>query len=167
MFETLFLQLVQLYGEIFGNCSIRLSNDWNHFYETTDHLQQFRADNFSTFFKSEAFTFSSASSIKFIQVWPETLQHIEVFAPFLFIAFARKMIPFFRFNYLAFMHARLKYFSLLFDAINCFSDRGSSTEIKVKHILAIEETLDLGFELEIESVEVLIPRSPRVAFASN
>ena len=90
MFETLFLQLVQLYGEIFGNCSIRLSNDWNHFYETTDHLQQFRADNFSTFFKSEAFTFSSASSIKFIQVWPETLQHIEVFAPFLFIAFARK-----------------------------------------------------------------------------
>ena len=65
------------------------------------------------------------------------------------------------------MHARLKYFSLLFDAINCFSARGSSTEIKVKHILAIEETLDLGFELEIESVEVLIPRSPRVAFASN
>ena len=50
----------------------------------------FRADNFSTFFKSEAFTFSSASSIKFIQVWPETLQHIEVFAPFLFISFARK-----------------------------------------------------------------------------
>ena len=70
-------------------------------------------------------------------------------------------------NYLAFMHARLKYFSLLFDAINCFSDRGSSTEIKVKHILVIEETLDLGFELGIESVEVLFPRSPRVAFASN
>ena len=67
------------------------------------------------------------------------------------------------------MHARLKYFSPLFDAINCFSDRGSSTEIKAKHILAIEETLDLGFELymEIESVEVLFPRSPRVAFASN
>ena len=61
----------------------------------------------------------------------------------------------------------IKIFSLLFDAINCFSDRGSSTEIKMKHILAIEETLDLGFELEIESVEVLIPRSPRVAFASN
>ena len=53
------------------------------------------------------------------------------------------------------MHARLKYFSLLFDVIKCFSDRESSTEIKVKHILAIEETLDLGFELEIESVEVL------------
>ena len=65
------------------------------------------------------------------------------------------------------MHARLKYFFLLFDAINCFSDRGSSTEIKVKHILAIEETLDLGFELGIESVQVLFPRSPRVAFASN
>ena len=65
------------------------------------------------------------------------------------------------------MHARLKYFSLLVDAINCFSDRGSSTEIKVKHILAIEETLDLGFELGIESVQVLFPRSPRVAFASN
>ena len=45
------------------------------------------------------------------------------------------------------MHARLKYFSLLFDAINCFSDRRSSTEIKLKHILAIEETLDLGFAL--------------------
>ena len=65
------------------------------------------------------------------------------------------------------MHARLKYFPLLFDAINYFSDRGSSTEVKVKHILAIEETLDLRFELEIESEEVLIPRSPRVAFASN
>ena len=65
------------------------------------------------------------------------------------------------------MHVRLKYFSLLFDAINCFSDRGYSTEIKVKHGLAIEETLDLGFELEIEILEVLIPRSPRVAFASN
>ena len=39
---------------------VRLSNNWNHFYETTDHLQQFRTDKFSTFFKSEAFTFSSA-----------------------------------------------------------------------------------------------------------
>ena len=65
------------------------------------------------------------------------------------------------------MHARLNYFFPLFDVIKCFSDRGSSTEIKVKHILAIEETLDLGFKLEIESLEVLIPRSPRVAFASN
>ena len=37
-------------------------------------------------------------------------------------------------NYLAFMQARLKYFSPLFDAINCFSNRGSSTEIKVKHL---------------------------------
>ena len=29
---------------IFENCSIRLSNDWNNFYETNDHLQQFRSD---------------------------------------------------------------------------------------------------------------------------
>ena len=29
---------------VFENCSIRLSNDWNNFYETTDHLQQFRTD---------------------------------------------------------------------------------------------------------------------------
>ena len=66
------------------------------------------------------------------------------------------------------MHARLKYFSALFDAINCFSDQGSSTEIKVKHI--VEETLDLGFEPEIERarcLELLIPRSPHVAFARN
>ena len=46
---------------VFEYCSIRLSIDWNHLYETTDHLQQFRADKFSTFFKSEAFPFSSAS----------------------------------------------------------------------------------------------------------
>ena len=50
-----------IYVRSFFNCSIPLSNDWHHFYETTDHLQYFRADKFSTFFKSEAFTFSSAS----------------------------------------------------------------------------------------------------------
>ena len=55
MFETLFLRLVHL-CDVFENCSTRFSNDWNPFYETTDHLQQFRADKFSTFFKSEAFT---------------------------------------------------------------------------------------------------------------
>ena len=63
MFETFFLRLVHL-CEVFENCSIRLSNDWNHFYETTDHLQQLRADKFSTFFKSEAFTFSSGRLVK-------------------------------------------------------------------------------------------------------
>ena len=67
--------------EVFENCSIRLSNDWNNFYETNDHLQQFRADKLSSFFKSEALTFSSASLIEFIQLWPETLQHIERFSP--------------------------------------------------------------------------------------
>ena len=65
---------------VFENCSIRLSNDWNNFYETNDHLQQFRADKLSRFFKSEALAFSSASSIEFIQLWPETLQHIERFS---------------------------------------------------------------------------------------
>ena len=60
MFETLFLRLVHL-CEVFENCFIRLSNDWNHFYETTDHSQQFRVDKFSTFFKSEAFTVKSNS----------------------------------------------------------------------------------------------------------
>jgi len=79
MFETLFLRLVHL-CEVFENCSIQLNNDWNHFYATTDHLQQFRADKFSTFFKSETFKFSSASYIKFIQLWLETLQHIERFS---------------------------------------------------------------------------------------
>ena len=67
------------------------------------------------------------------------------------------------------MHARLKCFSPLFDAINCnFNYRGSSTEIKVKHIL--QEKLVLGIEPEIaraHCVEVLIPRSPHVAFARN
>ena len=66
--------------EVFENCSIRLSNDWNSFYETNDHLQQFRADKLSSFFKSEALTFSSASFIEFIQLWLETLQHIERFS---------------------------------------------------------------------------------------
>ena len=32
------------------------------------------------FFKSEAFTFSSASLIEFIQLWSEKLQHIERFS---------------------------------------------------------------------------------------
>ena len=57
-----------------------LSNDWNNFYETTDNLQQFKADKYSTFFKSEAFTFSSASLSELIQFWTETLQHIERFS---------------------------------------------------------------------------------------
>ena len=60
MFETRFLWLVRL-CEVFENCSIRLSNDGNNCYETTDHLQQFRANKFSTFFKSEGFTFSPTS----------------------------------------------------------------------------------------------------------
>ena len=79
MFETRFLRPVHLF-EVFENCSIRLSNDWNNFYETTDHLQQFRADKLSSFFKNQAFTFFSASLIEFIQLWPETLQHIERFS---------------------------------------------------------------------------------------
>ena len=58
--NILFLRLVHL-CKVFENCSIRLSNDWNHFYKTTDHLQQFRGDKFSAFFKSEVLTFSSAS----------------------------------------------------------------------------------------------------------
>ena len=77
--ETLFLRLVHL-CEVFENCSIRLSNDWNHFYETIDHLKKFRADKFSTFSESEAFTFSSANSANFIQLWPETFQQTERFS---------------------------------------------------------------------------------------
>ena len=59
----------------------------NHFYETTDHLQQFKADKFSTFFKSEAFTFSSACYIiKFRSTLiGNVATHRKVFAPFLFI----------------------------------------------------------------------------------
>ena len=52
-----------------------------------------------SFFKSEAFTFSSASLIEFIQTLTRNVAtHRKVFAPFLFIAFDRKMIPFFRFS---------------------------------------------------------------------
>ena len=65
--KTRFLRLVHLY-EVFEDCSIRLSNDLNNFYETTDHLQQFKADKLSSFFKSEAFTFTLASLIEFIQL---------------------------------------------------------------------------------------------------
>ena len=75
MFETRFLRLLHLF-EVFENCSIRLNNDWNNFYETNDHLQQFKADKLSSFFKNQGFTFSLATLIEFIQLWPETLQHI-------------------------------------------------------------------------------------------
>ena len=67
------------------------------FYETTDHLQQFRADKYVTFFKSEAFTFSSASLIH-STLTRNVATHRKVFVPFLFTAFDRKMIPFFRFS---------------------------------------------------------------------
>ena len=52
MCETCFLWLVHL-CEVCENCSIWLSNDWNNFYKTTDHLQQFRADKMSTFSKAK------------------------------------------------------------------------------------------------------------------
>ena len=78
MFETRSLRLVHLF-EVFENCSIRLSNDSKNFYETNDHLQQFGADKLSSFSKNQAFKFSSASLIELIQLWPETLQHIESF----------------------------------------------------------------------------------------
>ena len=97
-FETRFLRVVHL-CEVFESCSIRLSNDWNLFYAITDHLQWFRADKFRTSFKSEAFTFSSASVIEFIQTLTRNVaRHRKVYAPFLFIAFTRIMIPFFRFS---------------------------------------------------------------------
>jgi len=41
-----------------------VKHDWNHFNETTYHLQQFRTDNFSTFFKSEAFILRSPRLVK-------------------------------------------------------------------------------------------------------
>ena len=47
---------------------------------TIDHLQQSRADKFSTLLKSEAFTFSSASLIELIQLWSEMLQYVERFS---------------------------------------------------------------------------------------
>ena len=97
IFETRFLWLVFPF-EVFENSSIRLSNDWNNFYETNDHLQQFRADKLSSFFKSEAFTFSLASLIEFIQLWAETLQHIERFSrPFRLLRLIEKWSLFFGF----------------------------------------------------------------------
>ena len=99
MFETRFLRLVHLF-EVFENCSIRLSNDRNNFYETNDHLQQFRADKLSSFFKNQAFTFSSASLIESHSTLTRNVAtHRKVFAPFLFIAFDRRTIPFFGFPY--------------------------------------------------------------------
>ena len=65
-------------------------------------------------FKSGAFPFSSASLIELIQLWPETVAtHRKVFAPFLFIAFDRKMILFFRFflklrSFLSYLTIRLR-----------------------------------------------------------
>ena len=98
MFETRFLRLAIVHlCEVFENCSIRLSNDWNNFYETTGYLQQFRGDKYSTFFKSEAFTFSSASFIHSALTRNDAI-HRKVSAPFLFTAFDRKMVPFFRFS---------------------------------------------------------------------
>lgn len=70
MFEARFLRLVHL-------CDWKLFHlvkqlQWlTNFYDCTDHLQQFRTDKLSSFFKSEAF--------EFIQFWPETLQHIKRF----------------------------------------------------------------------------------------
>ena len=58
------------------------------FYETTDHLHQFRA-----------FAFSSAIFIGFIQLWQETLQHIERFSrPFCLLHLIDKWFLFFRFS---------------------------------------------------------------------
>ena len=68
MFETRFLRPVHVL-KVFENCSIQLNNNGNNFFEANNHLQQFRADKLSSFFfiyfifKSETFTFSSASSI--------------------------------------------------------------------------------------------------------
>ena len=64
--------------------------------------------NGAAFFKSEALTFSSASLIEFIQLWPETLQHIERFSRpfcllhligkwFLSFGFLWSCVPFFHF----------------------------------------------------------------------
>jgi len=102
MFETLSLQHVHL-CEVFGNCSIRLSNDWNHFYETTDHLQQFRANNFSTFFKSEseseAFTYVLLGSLNEIHssLTGNVATHRGFRALFIY-CICSKMIPFFWFS---------------------------------------------------------------------
>ena len=97
MFETRFLWLVHLL-EAFENCSIQLSNDWNNFYETNDHLLPSRADKLSSVFKSEALTFSSASLIWIHSTLTGNVAtHRKVFAPFLFIAFDRQ--PFFRLLY--------------------------------------------------------------------
>ena len=119
MFETHFLRLVHL-CEVFENSSIRWSTDWNNFYETTNHLQQFRADKFSTFFKSEAFTFSSASFNNWIHstLTRNVATHRKVFAPFLFIAFDREMIPFFRFS------LKLRSFLSLFSSDSQLCDVG-------------------------------------------
>ena len=81
------------------NYSIQLSNVWNKFYRTTYHLQQFRVNKLSTFFKREASMFSLASFFEFFQLWPETLQCVEkVLHLFLFIAFDRQIITFFQFS---------------------------------------------------------------------
>ena len=73
------------------NCSIRLNNDWNHLYETTDHLQQFRADKCSTFFKGEALRSPRLVKLKSFNFDGKSCNTSKGFrGPFLFIAFARK-----------------------------------------------------------------------------
>ena len=98
-FETRFLRLAHLF-DVFENCFMWLSNDWNNFYATNDHLQQFRADKLSSFSKSEAFTLSPASLIEFIQLWAETLQHIDRFPrPFCLLRLIDKRFLFSVFSY--------------------------------------------------------------------
>ena len=63
--------------------------------------------NLALFFKSEAFMFSSACLIEFIQLWPETLQHIERFSdPFCLLHLIEKWFFSFRFlwSYVPFFH---------------------------------------------------------------
>ena len=89
---------------VFENCSIRWSNDWNNLYETNDHSQQFRAHELSCFFKREAFTFSPASLIEFIQLWPEALQNIERCSrPFCLLYLIDKRFLFSVFSIVAFL----------------------------------------------------------------
>ena len=103
--------------EVFENCSIQLSNDWNNFYETTEHLHKFRTDKLSTFSKAKPLRsprLVSLSFFNFNQIW-NVATHRKVFAPFLFIAFDRQIIPFFGLLYscVPFFHFFSSRFSLM------------------------------------------------------
>ena len=85
--------------EVFENCSIRLSNDRTVFTRPLTIYKSSESINSALFSRANPLRsprLVKLNSFNFDQKRCNT--HRKVFAPFLFIAFARKMIPFIRFS---------------------------------------------------------------------